>query len=251
MACVVRIRSSCFAQTKPEKTWNTHNPRAPSRDEVPVKWPLNSLAIPPWCVHLVEEPNPPFSVPVGAVHLASRIEVVPAGTATAGSGASPRPSTIYFYIGLDCGDAAAASEDEGSCSEAGGKGGAGLVVVDDSGSSPRRSLLVRGDHPRHGGFDLEAAVARTPDGGGSSAEGEGGLTFAFMGTRGVPIVDIKQQVEKLHKAHRRTSRGVKKNEGHGTGPFVFANTADVGSSVVVVQVSRNAPKKKSLLLGGA
>lgn len=166
--------------------------------------------------------------------MASRIEVLPIGTAAAGSGGSPRPSTIYFYIGLDCGDAI--TEDEESCLEAGEKSGAALVVV-DSESSPRRSLLVRGaHHPRHGGFEMEAAVASTRDSGGLSSEGDGDLTFAFMGKRDAPIVDIKQEVERLHEAHRRTSRRAKKEEGFETGPFVLPNKVDVGSNVVLVQV---------------
>ena len=180
---------------------------------------------------------------LGSVHLASRIEVFPAGTT--GSGASPRPSTIYFYIGLDCsGDD---TKDGEPCLGVGGKSGGGLAVVDDDSeaSSPRRSLLIRGAHPQHGGFELEAGtVAKTQDGGGLSLDGggggDGGLTFAFVGKKGAPIADIKQEVEKMHEAHRRTSRRPKKkNEAFEPRPFVLPNEADVDSNVVLVQVRKN------------
>lgn len=182
-----------------------------------------------------------------SVHLASRIEVFPAaGTGTTGSGASPRPSTIYFYIGLDFSSDAASSEDEGSYSEArGGKSGAALTVVDDGSesASPRRSLLVRGAHPQHGGFELAASVAAptaTRDSGGgaaASSEGDRGLTVAFVGKGGAAIADVKQEVERLHEAHRRATRRAKTKEGSETGPFVLPNKADAGSNVVLVQVS--------------
>ena len=154
-----------------------------------------------------------------------------------GSGGPPRPSTIYFYIGLDCG------EDNGRCLEAGGGSGAGLVVVDDPDpSSPRRSLLVRGAHPQSGGFELEATVAApTRDGGGPFPEGEEdvGLALAFLGKRGAVIADMKQEVEKLLGVHRRTGRSAAKKKGElARGAFVLPNKADSGSNVVLVQVKK-------------
>lgn len=172
---------------------------------------------------------------VPSVLLASRVEVFPKGSATAGPGSPPRPSTIYFYIGLDC-SAAADDENEGSCLEVGGDGDAGLVVV-DSHPSPRRSLLVRGAHPQHGGFEMEAAVASVRDRGELGSEGEEDVTVAFVGRRDSPIVNIKQEVEKLHKAHGRSARKAGKTERLEEGPFVLPNEADAGSKMVLVQVN--------------
>ncbi len=173
---------------------------------------------------------------VPAVLLASRVEVFPTGTMTEGSGSPPRPSTIYFYIALDCGATADDEENEWSCLEVGTDGDAGLVVV-DSLPSPRRSLLVRGAHPQHGGFEMEAAVASVREGGDPGSRGEGDVTVAFVGRRDSPIVNIKQEVEKLHKAHGRSARRAGKTEGLEGAPFVLPNEADPGSNVVLVQVS--------------
>eukprot|EP00903_Cladosiphon_okamuranus_P008249 g7940.t1 len=177
------------------------------------------------------------------VHLASRIQVFPSGTVTTGSGDSPRPSTIYFYVGLDCGEADTAGDE--SCLGA-GRSGAGLVVVDESDpSSPRRSLLVRGAHPQHGGFEMEATAAPTRDSGGPSSEGGaegGGLALAFLGKSGAVIADMKREVEKLLKVHRLTCRSAaKRMDGLVTGPFVLPNKADHGSNAVLIQVTGIAP----------
>eukprot|EP00752_Nemacystus_decipiens_P007415 g6630.t3 len=188
------------------------------------------------------------------VHLASRIQLFPIGTVTTGPGVAPRRASIYFYIGLDCGDADAGGEGS-SCLEAGGKNGGGLDVVHDgSEESSRRSLLVRGGHPQHGGFELEATVAPTRESGEASSPGgggDGGLTFAFVGKRGAPIADIKQEVEKMHEAHRRMSRRGKKKEGLETRPFVLPNQADVGSDLVLVQVTGTPPFAVDLVVRGS
>lgn len=180
----------------------------------PLTWPL-------WVDYLHRPllPTRPFPV-----LLASRVEVFPAG-----SGASLQPSTIYFYIGLDC-NAAVNSDSEESCFAS---GTAGLEVVHPE-SSSQQSLLVRGTHPQHGAFDLEAAVVSSRDSDSSPSEMEG--VVAFLGKKGVPMADVKKAVEKLHEAHRRASRRAPKSEKADRGPFVLPNEADVGSNVVLVQV---------------
>lgn len=125
--------------------------------------------------------------------------------------------------------------DEGPCPEAGEGNGAALVVV-DSDPTPRRSLLVRGSHPQLGGFEMEAGVVSMRDSGRLSSKGEDHVTVAFMGKRDTPIVDIKQEVEKLHKTHTRKNRRAGKDESSNKGPFVLPDTADAGSNVVLVQV---------------
>lgn len=72
------------------------------------------------------------------------------------------------------------------------------------------------------------------------------MTFAFVGNRGAPIADIKQEVEKMHEAHRRTSRRPKGklNEGFEPRPFVLPNEADVGSNVVLIQVTEQALQER-------
>lgn len=89
---------------------------------------------------------------------------------------------------------------------------------------------------------MEAAVVSTRDRGGSSSEGEYDVTVAFMGKRDTPIVDIKQEVEKLHNAHRRVSRRAGKNERVDKGPFVLPNKADAGSNMVLVQVNEQCDR---------
>ncbi|CAM9649573.1 unnamed protein product [Ectocarpus sp. 13 AM-2016] len=164
------------------------------------------------------------------VLLASRVEVLPTG-----SGVSPQPSTIYFYIGLDC-SAAVNSDSEESCFTG---GTAGLQVVHPE-SSSQQSLLVRGAHPQHGAFDLEAAVVSSRDSDSSSSEMESAV--AFLGKKGVPMADVKKEVEKRLEAHRRASRRAPpKSEKADRGPFVLPNEADVGSNVVLVQVVGEAP----------
>lgn len=190
--------------------------------------PRSSPAAPP---RSIVSRSIPLPNPVDAVHFASRVEVSYTGKLD-GPTAELRPSSIYFYIGLDC---SAAIEDEGPCSEAGGNNGAALVVV-DSDLTPRRSLLVKGSHPQLGGFEMEAGVASMQDGGELSSNGENDVTVAFMGKTNTPIVDIKQEVEKLHKKHGRASRRAGKDEGAKEGPFVLPNTFDDGSNLVLVQV---------------
>ncbi|CAM9775634.1 unnamed protein product [Ectocarpus fasciculatus] len=163
------------------------------------------------------------------VLLASRIEVFPAG-----SGTSPQPSTIYFYIGLDC-NAAVNSDSEDSCFAG---GSAGLEVVHPE-SSSQQSLLVRGADSQHGAFDLEASVVSSRDSASSSSEMKG--VVAFLGKKGVPIADVKKEVEKRREAHRRASRRAPKSEVADRGPFVLPNEADVGSNVVLMQVVGEPP----------
>lgn len=158
----------------------------------------------------------------------SRIEVYSTGKPE-GPRTALRPTSIYFYIGLDC--SAAAIGNEGPCAEAGGD----TFVVVGSDSTPRHSLLVRGSHPQLGGFEMEAGAVSIRESGGSSAE-EDAVTVSFMGKSDTPIVDVKQEVEKLHKSHTRVSRRTGKNEAADKGPFVLPNTADVGSNMVLVQV---------------
>lgn len=186
--------------------------------------------------YLLNAPDP--------VLLASRVEVLPGRAASQTSAAPPGPSTIYFYIGLDC-SAAADSGDEDPCSEAleAGEEDVGGLVVVDSDSKPRQSLLVRGRHPQHGVFELESTVVSTRDENdvSPSSSGGGGDTtrVAFLGRKGVPMVDIKREVEKLHEAHRRMYRANRrggKNEMAERVPFALPDESDVGSNVVLVQV---------------
>ncbi|CAM9340838.1 unnamed protein product, partial [Hapterophycus canaliculatus] len=185
------------------------------------------------------------------VLLASRVEVLPRGATSQTSAVLPGPSTlstIYFYIGLDC-SVAAGIKDEDSCSEVleAGKENASRLVVVDSDSKPRRALLVRGNHLKHGGFELESTVVSTQDGDGSASsprEEAGTATMSFLGRKGAPMVDIKGEVEKLHEAHRRVHRAHRrgdKRERAERVPFALPNESDVGSNVVVVQVTGQAP----------
>lgn len=158
------------------------------------------------------------------------MEVLPVGQARAATGAADRLSTIYFYVGLECG----ANEGEEPCPGLGRKN-ARLDVV-NSGSNPRRSLLVRGAHPQLGGFELEASVVLTRDAVESSKEVADDVTMAFMGRSKLPVVDIKRHVERLHDAHRRVRRKAGKREEPVRGPFVLPDEVDAGSNVVLVQV---------------
>lgn len=163
-----------------------------------------------------------------AVHLASRVEVLPVGTASPPSVANPRVSTVYFYVGLDCGDA------DARCSAVDGQND-GLAVI-DPGLEPRPPLLIRGTHPQLGGFELEAravSVGSTP-----GAPVEGDVKVSFVGKAGVPVVDVRRYVEGLHATHRRVRRkgGQAEEASVARKPFVLPDEVDAGSDVVLVQV---------------
>lgn len=156
------------------------------------------------------------------------MEVLPVGTASSPSVANPRVSTVYFYVGLDCGDA------DARCSAIDGEND-GLAVI-DPGLEPRRSLLIRGTHPQLGGFELEARAVSAGSTPGARAEGD--VKVSFVGKAGVPVVDVRRYVEGLHTAHRRVRRkgGQAEEASVARKPFVLPDEVDAGSDVVLVQV---------------
>lgn len=153
------------------------------------------------------------------------MEVLPLGTAGSPSVANPRLSTIYLYVGLDCGAT------DTQCSDV--RGG-GFAVI-DSDAMPRRSLLIQGTHPQLGGFELEA---RALSAGGTGARAEDDVKVSFVGKAGVPIVDIRGYLEKLHAAHRRIRRkaGRPEDAPPERKPFGLPDEVGAGSGVVLVQV---------------
>lgn len=143
----------------------------------------------------------------------------------------PHPSTIYFYVGLDCDST---GNGEAPCVNLGG-GGDGLVVV-DSGARPLRSLLVRSVHPQVGSFEWETNVVPERDTPASKGTGVGShVAVTFLGRRDVSIVDIKREVKRLNDDERRRWRG----RPEARRPAVLPNEAEAGSNVVLVQVRRS------------
>lgn len=172
----------------------------------------------------------PFAVDF-PVHLASRVEVFPTGAEKRAPGSPARSSTLYFYVGLE----------HLTADKNGGQESGGLVVV-DSDSKPRRSLLVRGVHPQLGGFEVAATVGPTrgtSETGSSDEEQEGEVaTVNFLGKQNVRIGGVKDEVERLHAAHRRARR---KGDQRETVvpvvlPFLLPDEVEAGSNVVLVQV---------------
>lgn len=174
------------------------------------------------------------------VHLASRVEVFPIKADETLPKSPPRTSTIYFYVGLD--HVAADKEKE--------QASGGLAVVDpNSDSKPRRSLLVTGVHPELGGFEVAATVVSTRSktgasdealqGSGDGAAQEGGVVAVnFLGKQNVRIGGVKEEVERLHAAHRRSRRKDSQREKAAVAsPFLLPDEVDAGSNVVLVQVS--------------
>lgn len=166
------------------------------------------------------------------MHLASRVEVFPIGAENNLPGSPARSSTLYFYVGLD--DVAT---DKGGEQES-----EGLVVV-DSDSKPRRSLLVRGVHPQLGAFEVAAAAVSTRGKTASSDEEqeEEGVAVNFLGKQNVRISGVKQEVERLHAAHRRDRRKGDQRKGDQrevpvVSPFLLPDKMEAGSNVVLVQV---------------
>lgn len=163
------------------------------------------------------------------VHLASRVEVIPTGAEKKAPGSPARSSTLYFYVGLDH---LAAGSDRGQ--EDGG-----LVVI-DSDSRPRRSLRVRGVHPQLGGFEVAATVSRTSGTsktGSSDEEQEGAMAAVnFLGKQNLRIGGVKDEVERLHAAHRRVRRKGDQREMAVVLPFLLPDELEAGSNVVLVQV---------------
>ena len=161
------------------------------------------------------------------VHLASRVEVFPIGAEKKVPGSPARSSTIYFYVGLD----------HVTADNAGEQDGGGLIVV-DSASRPRRSLLIRGVHPQFGGFEVAAAAVSTRGKTGSSDEKQKDETVAvnFLGKQNVRIGGVKDEVERLHAAHRRVRRKGDQREMPVESPFLLPDEVEAGSNVVLVQV---------------
>lgn len=163
------------------------------------------------------------------MHLASRVEVIPTGAENKAPGSPARSSTIYFYVGLDH---LTVENDRG-------QEGGGLVVI-DSDSRPRRSLRVRGVHPQLGGFEVAATVSRARGTGktGSSDEEQEGAVAAvnFLGKQSLRIGGVKDEVERLHAAHRRVRRKGDEREMAAVSPFLLPDEVEAGSNVVLVQV---------------
>lgn len=174
------------------------------------------------------------------------MEVFPLEAERKVSGSPSRTSTIYLYVGLD--HVAARKEKE---QESGG-----LVIVDPD-SKPRRSLLVRGVHPELGGFEVDATAVSTRGKTSLSDEGLEGsvdgtpegevVAVNFLGKQNVRIEGVKEEVERLHAAHRRARRkGGQREKATVASPFLLPDEMDTGSNVVLVQVSRGAYYRRGL-----
>lgn len=154
----------------------------------------------------------------------------PTGAENKVPGSPARSSTLYFYVGLE----------HLTAGESGGQEDGGLVVV-DSDSKPRRSLLVRGVHPQLGGFEVAATVGPTRGTSetGSSDEQESEVAAVnFLGKQNVRIGGVKDEVERLHAAHRRARRKSDQSETAVpvVSPFLLPDEVEAGSNVVLVQV---------------
>lgn len=163
------------------------------------------------------------------MNIASRVEVLPlqeSNEGTAKEASSARLTTLYFYVGLDCGSV------KEECAQLAGNGGMVVVDSDLHKNRPRRSLLMRGMHPETGGFDIEATVLH-PDGATSEE-----VSVSYAGQKDLPVVDVKGWLEKRHNVHRRTRR--KGDYGKGKWamrePFLLSDGMDDGSNVAFVQV---------------
>lgn len=165
------------------------------------------------------------------VHLAARVEVLPYSHDVVAS----TPSTVYFYVGLDCASKA-------GCSQVVSENG-GLNVVDPTTTS-KGTLRVEGATGQLGKFVLETAVSSTDtlvvrD----TREDERRISVAFVGKPNLPLVDVKRRLEGMYAEHRRSARRPKQQKPDTSvlGPFVLPNTVDDGSNVMLVQITGNAP----------
>ena len=184
-----------------------------------------------------------------AVALASRVAVFPLPSATA-TDTSPRFSTVYLYVGLDCNDGESGATGVMSLPCVGQIGDGAELRVVDADAPAGHPLVIRGKHARIGTFDVEASASLTGDAATSGRATAGNkVSIAYVGKKGLPLVDVKRMLERIQvqKSFGRRQKAGKIAEP-AEEPFTLPNEMEAGSNVVLLQFTGQAPFSVDLVV---
>lgn len=137
---------------------------------------------------------------------------------------------MYLYVGVD-----GIGVDDGEAARDRGR-----LTELKSPADPASSLWLSWKSSSLGEVVVEASASGRVSGGDEDEdkdrdEGGAGLTIAYVGKAGVPMVDLQSYLEKMLSAHRNPRRGDQR-DAQVRQPFRLPNFLEPNSDTVLIQV---------------